>query len=279
MSEMSEDRMGRYYGGSEFQFSVRISYMVKRLIIVNAAIFLLQQICRMTVGVDYLALFFGLNSHTVLRGMIWQPVTYMFLHYDLFHLLFNMFALWMFGSDVEELWGWRSFLYYYFLTGIGAGLLSFLTSIGVNVITIGASGAIFGILVAFGMLFPDRTVLVFFFFPMRAKNFVILFAAIELWMTLSTGPRAGGVARFAHLGGMLVGYLYLKFGDRIRYSIPRIRFTPRPRKENTAENWTDFMAGEVDPILDKISREGIHSLTRKERKILRKARGRRRSEE
>ncbi len=270
--------MGLYYGGSELQFSFRISYAVKRLIIANAAIFLLQGICRMTFGLDYLSLYFGLNSYEVLHGMIWQPVTYMFLHFNVWHILFNMFALWMFGTDVEGAWGAKAFLYYYFYTGIAAGLLSFLTSIGVNVITIGASGAIFGILVAFGMLFPDRTVLVFFFFPMRARNFVILFAAIELWMTVASGPRAGGVARFAHIGGMLFGYLYLKYGDRIRYSFPRfprIRLNMGLGRKKGKQDWTHFMNEEVDPILDKISRQGIHSLTRKERKILKKARGRR----
>jgi membrane associated rhomboid family serine protease len=269
--------MGIYRGGSEFQFAIRLSYAVKRLIIANAVIFFLQRICYLLWGADYLAIFAGLNPAFVLRGMIWQPVTYMFLHYDFFHILFNMFALWMFGSSIEEVWGAKAFLKYYFITGIGAGLLSLLTSIiaGLTSITIGASGAVFGILVAFGMLFPNRVVLVFFFFPMRARNFVLLFAAIELWMTLETGPVGGGVARFAHLGGMLFGYLYLKYGDRLKYSFPRIRFNVRPRKQKNAEDWTDFMDQEVDPILDKISREGIHSLTRKERSILKKARGRR----
>ena len=267
--------MGLYYGGSDSRFAVRMTDAVKWLIVANAVIFLLQQVCRMTFGGDYLALFFGLNSHAVLRGMLWQPATYMFLHYDLFHLLFNMFALWMFGSSIEAVWGPRPFLQYYLFTGVAAGLLSLLVSIGVNVTTIGASGAIFGILVAFGMLFPDRVVLVFFFFPMLARNFVILFAAIELYMTVVSGPHGGGVARFAHLGGMLFGYLYLKFGDRVRFSLPRIRFNTRQRGGNKAGDWHNFMRSEVDPILDKISREGIHSLTRKERKILKKARGRR----
>ncbi|MBI5114930.1 rhomboid family intramembrane serine protease [Candidatus Poribacteria bacterium] len=269
--------MGLYYGGSEYRFSVRISYAVKLLIIANIATFFIQQICSLAFRTDYLALFLGLNSFRVLQGMIWQLVTYMFLHYDLFHLLFNMLALWMFGSDVEEELSTRQFLRFYFFTGIGAGLLSFLTSIGVNTVTIGASGAIFGILVAFGMLFPNRIVLVFFFFPMRAKNFVILFGAIELWMTLSAGPRMGGVARFAHLGGMLFGYLYLKFGDRIRWSIPRIRFSRHSGVRETEAEWMRFMREEVDPILDKIGREGIHSLSRKERGILKKARGRRKT--
>jgi membrane associated rhomboid family serine protease len=205
--------------------------------------------------------------------MIWQPVTYMFLHFDLLHILFNMFMLWMFGSSIEGEWGSREFLKYYFFTGIAAGLLSLLVSINANVVTIGASGAIFGILVAFGMLFPDRIVLLFLFFPMRARNCVILLAAIELYMTLASGPHGGGVARFAHIGGMLFGYLYLKHGDRVRFSLPRIRFNMRSQSRNSGGDWLEFMQQEVDPILDKISREGIHSLTRRERKILKKARG------
>ncbi|MBI4830393.1 MAG: rhomboid family intramembrane serine protease [Candidatus Lindowbacteria bacterium] len=271
--------MGRYYGGSEFHFSVRISNAVKLLIIANVAVFFLQHICWLAFRSDYLSLYLGLNSSRVLHGMVWQPITYMFLHYDLFHLLFNMLVLWMFGCAVEGALGIREFLYFYFFTGIGAGLLSFLTGIGDGAITIGASGAIFGILVAYGMLFPESIILVFFLFPMRARNAVILFAAIELWMTLTSGPRAGGVARFAHLGGMLFGYLYLKYEDRVRRAVPRMRFSLRSAKRETEMDWMRFMREEVDPILDKIGREGIHSLSRKERRILKKARGRRKSEE
>ena len=267
--------MGRYYGGSNVQFGPQITPVVKKLIIANIVVFALQRIAGLTLGGDYLSLFFGLNSYRILHGMIWQLATYMFLHYDLWHLLFNMFALWMFGSSIEEAWGPREFLKYYFFTGIMAGLMSFLVSIGQDVITIGASGAIFGILVAFGMLYPNRIILAFFFFPMRAKNFVLLFAGLELWMTIEAGPHAGGVARFAHLGGMLFGYLYLKFGDRVARLIPRIRFNARPQSAKKVESWSRFMQDEVDPILDKIGREGIHSLTRKERRILKKARGRR----
>ena len=275
--------MPRYYhsgsGGPDFRFAIQISDMVKRLIIINAAIFLLQQLIFMASGGRYLSLYFGVSATLFLRGMIWQPVTYMFLHSSLGHILMNMFVLWMFGSDIEREWGPRAFLRYYLITGIGGGVLILLTSVamGDNSITIGASGAIFGLLVAFGMLFPDRIVLAFFIFPMRARNFVILIGAIELWITITAGPYGGGVARFAHLGGALIGFLYLKFGDRIKYSIPRIRFKTNSRNETKAQDWSSFMREEVDPILDKIGREGIHSLTRKERNILKKARGHKRN--
>lgn len=269
--------MPLYFGDSGYQFAIRATDTVKKLIIANGVIFLLQHISFVLARVDYLAVFLGLNPALVLRGMIWQPVTYMFLHGGLFHVLINMLMLWMFGSSIEDVWGSKAFLKYYFITGVGAGLLSLLTSIigGLPGTTVGASGAIFGLLVAFGMLFPDRIILVFFFFPMRARNAVILFAAIELWVTLAAGPRAGGIARFAHIGGMLIGYLYLKYWDRLKYSFPRIRFNARTRGGKKVEDWTGFMNDDVDPILDKISKEGIHSLTRKERRILKKARGRR----
>lgn len=253
---------------------------IKGLLIANAAVFLLQNISLMAFRFPLEAIF-GLNSYAVLHGMVWQLVTYMFLHSTryLTHILFNMFALWMFGRDVESVWGTRSFLRFYFFTGVGAGVLSFLTSLGSPVTTIGASGAIFGILVAFGMMFPNRIVLVFFLFPMRARNFVILFGFLELWMTLTAGPYGGGIARFAHLGGMLFGYLYVKYGARMQFSLPRIRFSlGSTRRKKKEEDWLHFMEREVDPILDKIGREGIHSLTRRERKILKKARGRRRIE-
>jgi len=270
--------MTYYQGSSDFRFATRLTPVIKQLIIINGIVFLLQNICHLMFGIDYLAVFLGLNSFLVLKGMVWQPVTYMFLHYDPIHLIFNMFALWMFGSSIEAAWGAREFLKYYFFTGIAAGLCSLATSLGVNVTTIGASGAIFGLLVAFGMVYPDARVLAFFLFPMRARNFVLLFAGLELWMTLGVGPRAGGVARFAHLGGMLFGYLYIKFGDRVNLSlprIPRIRFNVRSRKGSRKEpdTWNSFMENEIDPILDKISREGFGSLTRRERKILKKGRG------
>jgi membrane associated rhomboid family serine protease len=248
---------------------------IKWLLIANVAVFFLQNITAAAFRFP-LAAILGLNPYWVLRGMVWQLATYMFLHFNFTHIFFNMFALWMFGRDVERTWGARSFLFFYFFTGVGAGILSFLTSLGSNVTTIGASGAIFGILVAFGMMFPNRVVLVFFLFPMRARNFVILFGALELWMTLATGPQGGGVARFAHLGGMLFGYLYMKYGDKFRFSLPRVRFNlGSARRKKKEEDWMRFMKDDVDPILDKISREGIHSLTRKERRILKKARGRR----
>lgn len=136
----------------------------------------------------------------------WQLVSYMFLHADLSHIFFNLFALWIFGQALENLWGTKRFLIYYFLTGIGAGVVQLLISSGS---TIGASGAVFGILLGFGMMFPDRKILLLFPpIPIKAKYFVGLYGALELFNGLA---RPGdGVAHFAHLGGLLVGFILIK---------------------------------------------------------------------
>ncbi len=144
------------------------------------------------------------------KGYIWQTVTYLFLHGDFFHILFNMFALWMFGSDIERIWGTRRFLTYYFFTGIGAGLFSLLLTPNSAVPTIGASGAVYGILLAFAWFFPERRILLYFMFPIPARVFVLIFGAIELLASISQS--GSSIAHLAHLGGLVFGYIYLKGG-------------------------------------------------------------------
>jgi rhomboid family protein len=145
------------------------------------------------------------------RFWIWQPVTYMFLHGGIWHILFNMLALWMFGTELEHIWGSRFFLKYYFITGLGAGatmlLLSLFSSSVYYSSTIGASGAIYGVLLAYALYFPNRPIFVYFLFPIPAKYFVLIFGAIEFF---SMSDSTSGVAHGAHLGGLVVGYLYLK---------------------------------------------------------------------
>jgi membrane associated rhomboid family serine protease len=141
---------------------------------------------------------------------IWQLVTYLFLHGGITHILFNMLALWMFGTPLEQQWGTRQFLKFYFYCGIAAGVcdVAINAMLGVwNTHTIGASGAIFGLLLAFGVLYPNQTVLMSFLFPIKAKYMVMIYAGIEL--LLSIGPNTG-VSSVAHLGGMAFGYIYLK---------------------------------------------------------------------
>ena len=186
-----------------------ITPAVKILIITNVALFLLNII----VG-NVMTLRLGLSPQAVFEQFaIWQPITYMFLHSTggLGHVLFNMLALWMFGTELERTWGTRFFTKYYFITGIGAAATSLLLSLFVDAIyysvTVGASGAIYGLLVAYAMYFPHRTIYMIIF-PLPARVFVLIAGAIAFMSSLG-GP-GGGVAHTAHLGGLVVGYLYLK---------------------------------------------------------------------
>ncbi len=197
--------------GSSFSFGPGpISTTLKALIGANVAMFLAQLI--FPIVTDTL----GLHPAFVVHyGWIWQPATYMFLHGGIFHIVFNMLALWMFGAELERIWGTRYFLKFYFVTGIGAGILTVLFSLlpfafarqlqYANVI--GASGAIYGLLLAYALYFPDRPIYMYFVFPIPAKIFVAIMGAIAF---LSSLGETGGVANATHLGGLLVGYLFLK---------------------------------------------------------------------
>jgi membrane associated rhomboid family serine protease len=194
-----------------------VSTAIKALIGVNVAMFFA------TTFMPSLVRYLGLVPADVLHDIrVWQLVTYMFIHAGLFHIVFNLLALWMFGTELERVWGTREFLKYYFVTGVGAGALTILVSLlpigplqqlyDSNII--GASGAIYGLLLAYGLYFPDRPILLYFIFPIPAKVFVLIMGAIAFYLSIS---QAGGVANATHLGGLLVGYLYLK-GRRGRTS-------------------------------------------------------------
>lgn len=138
----------------------------------------------------------------------WQLITYMFLHASFGHVFFNLFALWIFGQAIENYWGTKRFVTYYFLTGIGAALLHMVVA-GSGAPTVGASGAVYGILLAFGMMFPDRYIMLLIPpIPIKAKYFVAIFGAIELISGIARTD--SGIAHFAHLGGMVVGYFLIK---------------------------------------------------------------------
>jgi membrane associated rhomboid family serine protease len=190
---------------------------VKWLLIVNSLVFVLFYLGGRSVQSHMLTLV-ALSAEAVVHILfVWQIFTYMFLHGGLWHLLFNMLALWMFGLQLEQDWGTRQFLKYYFYCGMAAGVCALVFNIAAaaltgnpdwwTVQTLGASGAIFGVLVAFGILYPDQTVLMFFLAPIKARYMVMIYAAVELFLIL--GPNTG-VSNIAHLGGMAFGYLYLK---------------------------------------------------------------------
>jgi membrane associated rhomboid family serine protease len=205
--------MSRYGRPSTIAYSFGpggVSPAVKWIIIANIAMFLASFVYRPLI--QYL----GLVPQDVLeRQFLWQPVTYMFLHADMFHILFNMLGIWMFGVELERLRGTRFFVKYYAITGVGAAattlifaLLPFgFSSLMYSSVTIGASGALYGVLLAYARYYPNRPILMFLLFPIPAKYFVMIIGAISF---LSSIDGAGGIAHAAHLGGLVVGYMYLQ---------------------------------------------------------------------
>jgi membrane associated rhomboid family serine protease len=196
---------------------------VKWLLIVNTAVFVLKSLLDGQFG-QHIRILELAPIAVVYHFAIWQLVTYLFLHGGIWHLVFNMLTLWMFGTPLEQTWGTRQFLKYYFICGIGAGLCDVALNAAIGnwrTSTIGASGAIYGLLLAFGVIFPNQTVLMGFLFPIKAKYMVMIYAAIELWMSLGVNT---GVSNIAHLGGMAVGFAYLKMparrGTKKRLKLP-----------------------------------------------------------
>jgi membrane associated rhomboid family serine protease len=202
---------------------------VKLLVLTCAGVFLVQTFAGIFFGqgaTAWINHFFGLVPLGPIPGLrIWQPFTYIFLHGDLLHLLMNMLWLWMFGRELELVWRKKRFLNFFFLCGVGAGLIEVLVKTipmfwghrPSDIPTIGASGAIFGILMANAVLFPDRRVWLFplpVAIPMRP--YVAVIGAIEFFFTLGSG--GDSVAHLCHLGGMLIAYVYLRRGSFL-YSV------------------------------------------------------------
>jgi membrane associated rhomboid family serine protease len=210
--------MRRYPSTREMSYSFGpgpLSPAVKALVAINVGVFVLLWFLPGLAKQDVIR-YLGLYPVAIFRQFhIWQPVTYMFLHGTIGHVLVNMLMLWMFGTELERMWGTRAFLRYYFATGVAAAISTILCSLvpltvtaGIfNTVTIGASGAIYGLLLAYGLSFPNRPILMYFVFPVPAKYFVMIMGAIAL---LSSTGDSGGVAHITHLGGLVAGYLILR---------------------------------------------------------------------
>jgi membrane associated rhomboid family serine protease len=240
----------------------------------------------------------------------WQIFTYMFMHGGFMHLFFNMFALWMFGLELENLWGSKKFLFYYMLCGVGAAFANLFIAPFFSTVapTIGASGSVYGILVAFGYLFPNRNIYIYFLLPIKAKYLVVLYMILELFSVASSS--GSGIAHVAHLGGAVVGILYLiltksksgfkffqdssagqsKFTSFFSSSGDRIKTKRKPtfgkifsEKDVADAEYTDVEEHDykkeiedhekeaqekIDAILDKLSASGYQSLTVEEKRIL-----------
>jgi len=294
--------------------------VTRHLLIINVLMFLATYVFQ-RVGIDLTELL-GLHFFMAENFRLYQFVTYMFMHGGLAHLFFNMFALWMFGCVVERVWGSKKFLFYYIVCGIGAGIIQELaqyvsyyiidglgnydyvnlgggTRVTVasflnQLTTVGASGAIYGILLAFGMLFPEERIFIFPLpVPIKAKWFVCGYVAIELLSAM--GTQGDGVAHFAHLGGMLFGFLLILYwrnhpqggaqggsGGQQYFERMRRNWEQRAKKrakadeQHFSEREKDWQFNEqkqanqeeIDAILDKIRRSGYDSLTEEEKKKL-----------
>tara|TARA_Y100001968_G_C19367595_1_gene723393 strand:- start:53 stop:721 length:669 start_codon:yes stop_codon:yes gene_type:complete len=204
--------------------------VVKNLLIING-LFFLATICLKSMGVNLYDIF-GLHHWESSKFKIWQTISHMFMHsdQDFGHIFFNMFAVWMFGSQLENLWGSKRFLNYYLLTGLGAALLQIiivqffeipatLNSVFFieNYTMVGASGCLFGLLIAFGLLFPNTQLFFIFIpFPIKAKYFVMIYGLIELFSGVQNvvGNTGGNIAHWAHLGGMIFGFLIIKYWEK-----------------------------------------------------------------
>ena len=205
--------------------------VVKNLLIINVLVFIAQNVIKAdTFDINHTFALHGVHS---VYFKPYQLITYMFMHGGIDHILFNMLALWMFGSQLENFWGPKRFLIYYLVTGLGAGLLHLLVlyfemapiveqvkqmpvdiqlelinsdQYVINAITVGASGAVFGLLAAFGYLFPNSLIYVYFMIPIKAKWFVIIYGALELFLAVKNSA-GDNVAHYAHLGGAITGFI------------------------------------------------------------------------
>ena len=297
-----------------------IPVVTKNLLLVNIIAFVATWILQLR-GLDLNDLL-GLHFFMAADFQVWQLLTYMFLHSGFTHILFNMFALWMFGVVIENVWGPKKFLFYYISCGVGAGIMqeiaqffsfyftisaqdptvgfSELFAIGHQLstqlngwTTIGASGAVYAILLAFGMIFPNERIFIFPLpIPIKAKWFVMFYVAIDLFSAMSSS--GDNVAHMAHLGGMLFGYLMIRywnnhptagygrsngrqFFDRLKENFEK-RSQPKMKVHkggtNDREDDWEFNARkkqnqeEIDRILDKIRRSGYDSLTKEEKQKL-----------
>jgi membrane associated rhomboid family serine protease len=260
----------RWYSSSPFNFfRISTESAVNLLLIFNFLLYFLQ-----LVSGDVFVYIFGLVPYDVIHKLhLWQLITYMFLHGGFFHLFFNMYVLLLFGKPLEETWGRGEFLKYYFITGVGAAALNILFTPNSKIPVIGASGAIYGLIIGYAMMFPYSIILLFFFFPLPARQAVLLLGIIEFLSGVS-GSRIG-IAHFAHLGGLLTGYVYIKYFQyrsfyRFSFLQPLFRTFSRVIHKIAALKAKKMRHSreEIDRILTKILMYGPQSLTEDEQKTI-----------
>ena len=232
---------------------------IKVLVTINFCIFVLQSIA----GAENLFFpLFGLVPKLVWSElMIWQPFTYMFFHGGIWHVLINMFVLWMFGNELERLWGKKFFLNYYFTTGVGAGLITMIFGFNSMTPVVGASGAVYGVLLAYGVIYPNRQVYLYGLIPIKSIWFVIGIGVIAFFSSFNNFTN---ISHLTHLFGMIIGYVYLKRPVHFRtlwFSISKKVLEYKIQKQEIKLSHSIETERDLNSILDKINRESFKSLT------------------
>lgn len=263
------------------RFSAGLPPRTVALLVVTIGVFVLQFLARVILDVS-LEGFFGLSVTGLIRGQLWQFVTYMFLHGNALHLLLNMLMLLFLGAEVERAIGGRHFLVLYFLSGLLGGLGWLMVTYPYEGICVGASGAIFGLLSAYAALYPHRdiTFLLFLVLPITVKAWVLAAGLAVVQLLFMMSPAAGGIAYAAHLAGALAGLVYTltvfrpDVGRDVAQGL-RSRFAESRRARASAAD--QEQRAEVDRLLDKVANQGLQSLTPRERRLLDDASARLRS--
>ncbi len=301
---MSNNYQPRGFGGF-----ISFPPVIKNLLIINGVVFFIQLIVNNLI-IDGMPVWYILNRWFALNPIsgtdaaghpfnfqVWQLITYQFMHGGFGHIFFNMFALWMFGGSIEDVFGSKKFLIFYLLAGVSAGLFQlFITPLlgATSAVTIGASGSIFGVLIAYAMFFPDNLIFLYFLIPVKAKYLIGFLVLIEFFAIDSA---SSDVAHLAHLGGALFGFLYIMFDKKSYVSLKSVfkksYFYKSDPKKNIFNNpfsssaqssrdvedakYRDIDGNsdsepvsqkEIDEILDKIGQSGYQNLTEREKKVL-----------
>ena len=235
---------------------------IKTLISINILIFLLQTISK---SEQLFFNVFGLVPKMVWSElMLWQPFTYIFFHGDIWHVLINMFVLWMFGTELENVWGKKNFLMFYFITGIGSGLVTMIFGLYSIIPIVGASGAVYGVLIAYGLTYPNRTVYLYGIIPIKSIWFVIGIGVIAFFSSFNNVTQ---VSHLTHLSGMVIGYILLKkpiHFQSLWFAIVKkfLEFKIQNEEKKISQKYE--MEKDLNSILDKINREGFDSLSKDE---------------
>lgn len=295
--------MSNYYRPGGFGGFSLFPPVIKTLLITNVVVFFIQilgneiivsgNLVLSQILLKYFALI-PIGSFSDTSFYPWQLITYQFMHGDFSHIFFNMFALWMFGMEIENMWGSKKFLIFYLTAGVVAGLCHLFLSPLLGAIaapTIGASGAVFGVLIAFALFFPNRYIFLYFLIPVKAKYLIGFLIVFEF---LAINSAQSNIAHLAHLGGALAGFLFIWFDKSsnidLKSMIRRNKFNRSASSSSSMFNIfnrddkiqeakyhdinsdkgkkVEVTQEEIDKILDKISQSGYQNLTEREKKIL-----------